>query len=251
MLLVLFCFSLFLLQSCDPNQYQKIVILKLDDVTAGDSTDIVSARWQRVSDYIEKKQIKAGFGIIGFSLAKHNPAYFSWITERADRGFIEFWNHGYYNRTKGDTIGEFEGTYEQQLKALHLTDSLAKANLGLQLNVWGPHWSSTNEDTDKALSQLPQIKMALGAPANPTQFKGYVVPHNLDMEYPVHKPNFEEFLKAYRGEWKDLDSFYIQGHPNSWDDESWINFVEIIEFLESENVKFVTPSELLEMLEAE
>ncbi|WP_255495136.1 hypothetical protein [Dysgonomonas sp. 521] len=201
--------ALFLLtQSCQAPKEQKIVVLKLDDVTAGDNGEIVSSRWQRVADYIEGKKIKAGFGIIGFSLAENNPEYFKWITDRAGRGYIEFWNHGYYNRTKGDTIGEFEGTYDQQLRALQLTDSLAKANLGLQLNVWGPHWTSTNRDTDKALSQLPQINMTLGSPRNPRHFKGYVMPHNLDMEYPVHNPNFDEFLKAYRGRWNGLDYFY-------------------------------------------
>lgn len=235
--------------SCAEKKEQKIVILKLDDVTAAENGKIVSDRWQRVADYIENKKIKAGFGIIGYSLSENNPEYFKWITDRAERGYIEFWNHGYYNRTKSDTIGEFEGTYEQQLKALHLTDSLATANLGLTLNVWGPHWTKTNEDTDRALAQIPNIKMTLGNPKNPTHFKGYVMPHNLDMEYPVHNPDFEEFKKAYAGEWKDIKSFYLQGHPNSWDDTRWDNFVKIIEFLESENVRFVTPSEYLRIIQ--
>lgn len=223
---------------------QKIVVLKLDDVI-----DDVSERWQRVSDYLEGKKIKAGFGVIGYSLAKDNPEYFKWITDRAERGYIEFWNHGYYNRTKGDTIGEFEGTYEQQLRALQLTDSLAQAKLGLTFSVWGPHWTKTNKDTDRALTQIPNIQMVLGSPKNPTHFKGFVLPSNLDMEYPVHNPDFEEFKKAYQGKWKNLEYFYLQGHPNSWDDTRWNNFVKIIEFLESENVRFITPSEFLKIKE--
>lgn len=245
-LLLLFC--AISLTNTAFSQNRKIVILKLDDVTAGGTEGVVTPRWQRVADYIENKKIKAGFGIIGFSLAEDNSAYFKWITDRAERGFIEFWNHGYYNRTKGDTIGEFEGTYEQQFKALQLTDSLAKAKLGLQLRVWGPHWSSTNTDTDKALAQFPQIKMTLGSPISPVYYKGYVLPNTLDMEYPVHNPNYDEFLKAYREKLKDLNYFYLQGHPNSWNENQWQNFVKIVEFLESENVKFVTPSEFLEII---
>lgn len=245
-LLLLFC--AISLTNTAFSQNRKIVILKLDDVTAGGTEGVVSPRWQRVADYIENKKIKAGFGIIGFSLAEDNSAYFKWITDRAERGFIEFWNHGYYNRTKGDTIGEFEGTYEQQFKALQLTDSLAKAKLGLQLRVWGPHWSSTNTNTDKALAQFPQIKMTLGSPISPVYYKGYVLPNTLDMEYPVHNPNYDEFLKAYREKSKDLNFFYLQGHPNSWNENQWLNFVKIVEFLESENVKFVTPSEFLEII---
>lgn len=234
--------------NCSKKQDQKIVILKLDDVVANaDSGQVISTRWQRVTDYIENKKIKAAFGVIGFSLEKDNPEYFKWITDRAARGYIEFWNHGYYNRTKGDTIGEFEGSYEQQLRALQLTDSLAKTKLGLTFGAWGRHWSGSNEDTDRALAQMSDIKFVFGSPDPAIHFEGYVFPHNLDMEYPVHNPNFEEFLKAYKGKWKNLESFYLQGHPNSWDDIRWDNFVRIVEFLESENVRFVTPSEFLQI----
>lgn len=240
-------FLLVIITSSMPAQNQKIVILKLDDVTDGGKNEVVSTRWQRVADYLEKNKIKASFGIIGYSLVKDNPRYFKWITDIADRGYIEFWNHGFYNRTKADTIGEFEGSYRQQLRALQLTDSLAKAKLKLNINVWGVHWSKTNEDTDKALAQMPQIQMTFGNPRNPIHYKGYVMPNNLDMEYPVHNPNFETFIEAYKGKWKDLEFFYLQGHPNSWDDMRWNNFVKIVEFLKSENVRFVTPSEFLEL----
>jgi len=229
-------------------QEQKLVILKLDDVVAeADSGKVVSERWQRVADFLEKKKIKASFGVIGFSLAKDNPEYFRWITNRANRGYVEFWNHGYYNRTKGDTIGEFEGTYEQQLYALQLTDSLSKTKLGLTFNAWGRHWSGSDENTDRALSQMQDIHFVFGNPDPASHFEGFVMPHNIDMEYPVHNPNFEEFIKAYQEKWKGLDFFYLQGHPNSWDEARWQNFVKIVGFLESENVRFVTPSEFLEI----
>ncbi len=190
-------------------QNRKIVLLKLDDVHYGENGEAVPPRWQKVANYIEGKQIKAGFGVIGFSLAEEHPAYFQWIRDIAARGYIEFWNHGYRNRTASDTVGEFEQSYEEQYRALFLTDSLATAHLGLALKVWGPHWSNTNEDTDRALAQIPNIRMALGSPENPKHFKGYVFENNLQMEYPVHNPDFDEFVKAYHGEWKDLDFFYL------------------------------------------
>lgn len=232
-------------------QNRKIVLLKLDDVHYGENGEAIPERWQRVTDYIEKKGIKAGFGIIGYSLAEDNPAYFKWIKDIAEQGNIEFWNHGYWNRTAADTIGEFERNYEEQFRALFLTDSLAKANLNLELHVWGPHWSSTNEDTDRALSNMPGIRMTLGSPQNPRFYTGYVFHSNLQMEYPVHNPDFDSFVEAYNGEWKNLDFFYLQGHPNSWDDTRWNHFVRIIDFLESENVLFVTPGEFLKIMISE
>jgi len=227
-------------------QKQKIVLLKLDDVHFGDNGEVVPPRWQRVADYLETKKIKAGFGIIGYSLAENKPDYFSWIKDIAAKGNIEFWNHGYWNRTANDTSGEFERDYEEQYRALFLTDSLAIANLGLKLSVWGPHWSGTNEDTDRALSNMPSIRMTLGSPKNPIHYKGFVLKNSLAMETPVHNPNFESFITDYKE--KDLPYFYLQGHPNSWDEIRWDNFIRIIEFLQSENVRFVTPSEFMDLM---
>lgn len=232
-------------------QDQKIVLLKLDDVHYGNNGEPVPPRWQRVADYLATKNIKAGFGIIGYSLAENNPPYFQWIKNIADKGNIEFWNHGYWNRTANDTSGEFERSYDEQYRAIFLTDSLAKANLGLTLSVWGPHWSSTNEDTDRALSNIPSIRMTLGSPQSPIHFKGFVFKNTLAMENPVHKPNFTSFLTDYQEKAKDLQYFYLQGHPNSWDEARWTNFINIIEFLESENVRFVTPSEFMKVMEVE
>lgn len=229
-------------------QSQKYVVLKLDDVIAGSDGQIISDRWQRVSDYLEAKKIKAAFGIIGFSLEEDNPAYFRWITERAGRGFVEFWNHGFRRRTQSDSIGEFEHGYGEQLYSLQMTNNLAKAKLGLALATWGPHWSGVNADTDRALSQIPEIKITFGFPDDPVHFKGVVIPRKINLEYPTHNPDFEAFKSAYLNREGDLDCFYLQGHPMSWDDTRWENFVKIVEFLESEKVNFVTPAELLDIM---
>ncbi|ODS84382.1 MAG: hypothetical protein ABS46_03740 [Cytophagaceae bacterium SCN 52-12] len=227
-------------------QQEKQVILKLDDVIAGADGQVISERWQRVSDYLEGKNIKAAFGIIGFSLEKDNPAYFKWITDRAGRGLVEFWNHGFWQRTRNDSVGEFERGFDEQLRALRMTDSLAKAKLGLDLPVWGPHWSGTNDDTDRALAQMPQIRITLGAPQPATHFKGIVIPRQISIEHPVHNPDFEAFKKEYLENKHALSLFYLQGHPMSWDDTRWKNFVRIIEFLESEGIRFIKPSEILD-----
>lgn len=235
----------FLRGHCD-GQNEKRIILKLDDVIAGTDGQAISPRWQRVSDYLEGKGIKAAFGVIGFSLERDNPEYFKWITDRAGRGLIEFWNHGYRERTLKDSIGEFERGFDEQLRALRMTDSLAKVKLGLDMPVWGPHWSGTNADTDRALSKMPQIRMTLEAPQNPVHFKGMVLPGQISIEHPVHNPNFEAFRKAYLEKKHELSLFYLQGHPLSWDEGRWENFVKIIEFLESEGVRFIKPSDILE-----
>ncbi len=235
----------FLFRGTCYSQQEKLVILKLDDVIAGTDGQVISPRWQRVSDYLEGKGIKAAFGVIGFSLEGNNPEYFKWIADRADRGLIEFWNHGYWERTRNDSVGEFERSFDEQLRALRMTDSLAKAKLGLDMPAWGPHWSATNEDTDRALAQMPQIRIAMEAPQKLVHFKGIALRKQISIEHPVHNPDFEAFKKEYLAKKHELSLFYLQGHPLSWDEERWKNFVRVIEFLEAEGeVRFIKPSEI-------
>lgn len=232
-------------------QSEKYVVLKMDDVIAGSDGVVISERWQRVSDFFMERNMKAAFGIIGISLENDNPEYFKWIIQRANAGNIEFWNHGFLRRTLNDSVGEFERSFEEQLHSLKMTDSLANVKLGIKLPAWGPHWSAVNEYTDLALSKMPQIKITFGFPQNQLFFKGVVIPYKISLEYPTHNPDFEAFKANYLKKKDELDYFYLQGHPMSWDDARWDNFVKIIEFLESENVRFVTPSELLKIIKKE
>lgn len=248
---LLLCSSCHILQTTklnDRKNNQRYVILKLDDVVPESSGPMVSDRWIRVTEFLEQKKIKSALGIIGYSLEKNHPSYFQWIKDLNEKGYVEFWNHGFYARTGEDTVGEFEKDFITQLRALFLTDSLAKAKLSITLNAWGPHWSATNEFTDKALSQIPSIKIAFGYPPETKLFQGIVLPQLINMEYPAHNPDFESFLAAYKKLGKIPFLSYLQGHPNSWDKRRWDEFVKIIEFLQSENILFITPSEYDEMI---
>ena len=230
-------------------QSQKFCVLKLDDVVTGSNGQVVPERWQRVADYLEGKKIKSAMGVIGVSLVEDNPGYYKWITDRSvPCGYIEFWNHGFHHRSADDPDGEFERSYEEQMYSFRMTDSLAYSKLGLQFPVWGPHWSGSNEYTDLALSQLPQIRMTFGYPQFARHYRGFVFKNRIDVEHPTHNPDFEAFKKTYLEKSKEWDFFFLQGHPNSWDDTRWDNFVKSVEYLEKEGVQFVTPTELYVIL---
>lgn len=221
------------------------VLLKLDDVCCPDGSDAVYPNWNRALEYISTKKIKANFGIIGYSLSEDNPGYFAWLREVAARGDVEFWNHGYNNRVSLEDPGEFEGDFASQYRALHLTDSLATARAGLKLRAWGRHWTDCNEYTDSALASLDGLRLVFGHPESPSRFKGITVPLNLEMEYPVHNPAYREFLLNYLGKWRGLKSFYLQGHPCSWDVNRWTEFDKIISRLVADKARFVTITEYL------
>lgn len=224
------------------------VLLKLDDVHYGEEGEAVPPRWNRLLDYIDKKNLKVNLGIIGYSLSADRPDYIQWLRKVAKRENIEFWNHGFHNRMGLDEAGEFEQDYEKQFQALHLTDSLAMAKVGIKLKAWGRHWTNCNEFTDKALSTVDDLELIFGAPESPIYYKGLVMPFNLEMEYPFHNPVYRTFLINYFGKWRNLKSFYLQGHPNSWDESRWKELEQIIERLTEDKATFISISDYISLI---
>ncbi len=221
----------------------QIIILKLDDITTNNAApgQPVSPRWQRVIHFLEESKLKASCGIIGYSLEADNEIYFQWIKDLHAKGNIEFWNHGYRNRQASDKTGEFEGSLEQQVKALRDTQRLAKQKLGITLTVFGPHWSPTNDQTGPALDAIPEIKAWFyGTPGASSKLAFERV---LVLENPTFVPDFERFKELYEQHATQKECLALQGHPNAWDDQRWAGFVKIIEFLQSRGCVFMTPSE--------
>lgn len=244
-LLVASCFALLASSSFAQDAKEpQVIILKLDDVTAHGASGgrPVSARWQKTAEYIEKNNLKAGFGIIGFSLEKDNPAYFQWIKDWQKKGCIEFWNHGYRDRKKEDPLGEFEDSFEVQKKALDRTQQLAREKLGFELRAFGPHYSGTNADTTKAIADVPDIAMWFYGDPKSGKF---IFERVLVLENPIFVPDPVKFQQIYESKAASKPVLALQGHPNQWDDKRWEGFVAIIEFLKSKGCVFMTPSEYM------
>ena len=125
-------------------------------------------------------------------------------------------------------------------QALERTQLLAQQKLGIELRVFGPHWSGTNEHTTRALKGIPEILMWFYGREDSGKF---IFPRYLTLEYPTHVPDFSKFKDAYATVGHDKPCLVLQGHPNSWNDERWNEFVKIIEFLKSRGCVFMTPSE--------
>ena len=232
--------------SGDPSsKAPQVIVLKLDDVVAHDARSPVSPRWQRTADFIEKSGLKASFGIIGFSLEQDNQPYFDWIKNLHRKGNIEFWNHGYRSRKAADNTGEFEESLEVQAASLRKTETLAREKLGIELKVFGPHWSGTNRDTEEALAAIPEIKAWFYGPKGSKKF---VFEEVLKLENPIFVPDPERFKELYERRAKDKPFLALQGHPNQWDDKRWQGFVKIIEFLKSKGCVFMTASACVEKM---
>jgi len=229
----------------------QIILLKLDDVIARRvGTKPVSDRWLKVHDYLVANNIKGSFGIITESLEKDNPLYFNWLKEVHAAGLIEFWMHGYHMKTASEP-GEFEhGTAAEQRAILEKGARLPMEKLGFDLPAFGPHWSGTTAATDEALEAVPSVKIWLYGPKKPKFFTRLSIERVMALENPTFVPDPEKFKTFYEAKAAAQPVLVLQGHPDQWDDKRWNGFTQIIDFLKSKNVVFMTPSEYLKRTQA-
>lgn len=223
----------------------QVVILKLDDIGHW-----ISPRWTRVTDYLKEKKIRASYGIIGQELERANPDTIKWIKTLHEEGQIEFWCHGYHARTPQEKTGEFEtGTAEEQAAALKKAQQNAIDKLGFDLAAFGPHWSGTTDETEKAVEATPQITIWLYGPAKPKYYTRLSIPRVMALENPTFVPDVDKFKKTYEQTGAKQSVLVLQGHPDQWaDPKRWESFTQIVEFLQAQGCTFMTPSEYAKSL---
>jgi hypothetical protein len=147
---------------------------------------------------------------------------------------------------KASEPGEFDhGTVEERKAILERSQKLAKEKLGFALTAFGPHWTATTDATDEALEAEPEIKIWLYGPAKPKYFSRLSIERVMALENPTFVPDPVKFKETYEKIAAKRDVLLLQGHPDQWTDDRWPGFVEIVEFLQSKNIVFMTPSEYL------
>ena len=94
----------------------------------------------------------------------------------------------------------------------------------------------------------PEIKIWLYGPKEPKHFTRLSIPRVLALENPTFLPNYDKFKELYDKWGAKQEVLVLQGHPNNWEPpERWEGFVKIIDFLQAQNCKFMTPSEYLKL----
>ena len=246
----IYFFLLFISTACNSvkpkfAQAQKpYVILKLDDLWCKD--DVVHPGWEKVISFLNEQEIKGTIGLIGESLEKENLEYFKWIKNREQEGH-EIWNHGFCHcRDREVGISEFRGKSEEdQFRSIQQTQVLAEEKLGITLRTFGAPYNNTDQETINALEEISDLKVWLYKETELPTDK-YIMDRipEVNIEYPVHQPDYEKFVLGYRkNEHEAL--LVIQGHPRSWteDESRFSEFKKIITFLQKEQVEFITPYE--------
>lgn len=222
------------------NEEAPQIILKLDD--AYPEQDGVHPGWAQVFSWLNERGITATIGLIGGKDTLPNPIFEAWISKQAKLGH-EVWNHGWCHCKPGDTLREFRGTsYAYQFDHLQRTQQYARERLELDLTTFGAPYNGIDTVTARALAAIPELTNWLYA--KPEQAgEHYAFPRlaAVNIEYPVHQPDFEQFKVGYLAN-LDRPLLTIQGHPRSWlENGRMAEFQRIIEFLISEGTMFTTP----------
>lgn len=241
---------LFLGVACHASKYSPTersrpsVVLKLDDLWYEDG--LVHPGWVQVMDFLRAEEVVGTIGLVCNSLEEGTAEYFQWIKDREAEGH-EIWHHGYCHckpTVEEQQRREFRGTdYDYQFDHLSSAHELAKEKLAITLRTFGAPYNSTDEHTARALDSLPDIKIWLYKETQaPTSKHVFARIPEVNIEYPVHIPDFAKFQAGYTKH-KDQDLLVIQGHPRSWveDPARFEDFKRIILFLKAEQVKFTTP----------
>ncbi len=234
----------------DPSK--PVIILKFDDLACHNLKGKTPVRhgWRILNDYLSARKIKYSMGILADCLERDFPPFAQWVRDRRAEG-VELWCHGYKSQRKTGADGkqepgEFEGSYESQLETFRKCQKLAQERLGFVFNSFGPHWSNVNENTAKALRDVPEITSWMYAPADLAEKSGkYCYPRHMAFEYRTFVPDLNEFKKQFEAN-KNQKVLVLQGHPESWGwDEKmprWVEAKKIIDFLMAEGCEFDTPT---------
>jgi peptidoglycan/xylan/chitin deacetylase (PgdA/CDA1 family) len=240
-----------------PRTTPAVIILKFDDVKQMKGGD-VHARWKRLADYLEAKQIKGSFGVLCETLGQAEPTYVQWFADRRKAGFVEFWFHGYDHATHevdGERWNEFNRrSYEDQKARVATSQALAREKLGFAFETFGPPGgvgsASFDEATLRVMAEDPDIRIMLYPQPIDKAGARYDADGTLkildrvwevNLEGAVGVPDFRRFLAGYAKN-PDREYFVLQGHPAAWDDARFAEFERIVDFLVARNDVFMTPS---------
>ncbi len=236
-----------------------VIIIKLDDLKPDKNGGGVNGRWKAIANMLGTRKIKAGFGIICDTLPTANDDFVKWVKNLHDTGRVEFWFHGWDHQVheeNGTKYNEFNGrSLEEQKKRFADSQKLMLEKFGFPFESFGPgggvYSASLNEDTLTALQDDPHMKSVMypspiNAIGKALNAKGKVMVLDrvwaVNIEAPIFKPNAAKFIEGYK---KSLnrDYFVIQGHPTHWGGKLDDEFGKILDFLESQNARFMTPTE--------
>lgn len=241
-------FSNFQLQAQCSGTY---VILKMDDIRAN-SNGTYSSGWQRFVDTIRSYGINAGLGVVTEDLPGASQSFKDSLSNWHSIPDFEIWHHGWDHKRlnyppDNANAGEFSGTpYEYQKD--HLEDGMnyAQSELGITIRSFGAPYNQTDATLVTVLEENQDLKVWLYC--NDSNYSGMCLSRgsNNKLESTTGVVSYSSFLNAYNS---NVNPYLVlQGHPGHWDDQSYIEFGQIIDYLKAQGDCFVLPYEYYQIV---
>jgi peptidoglycan/xylan/chitin deacetylase (PgdA/CDA1 family) len=224
------------------------VVLKMDDLKPSGSNNAIPARWKAFVDACDELGVKASLGLIGNGLENPSPEFVAWAKKLHDSGRFQLWNHGYthaeYPKVNGRRHAEFIGEdVATQRASAERTQKLAKDKLGITLTAFGTPFNVMDENTDQALSEIPEIREWFFGPDKPKAYKGVVLPRRVNLEHPTMNPSAAGLIADFNKNAATANVLVLQGHPGGWSDERLAEFRKAVAFLKEQGCEFLTAAE--------
>jgi hypothetical protein len=145
------------------------------------------------------------------------------------------------------TTWEFDGRpYDYQKAHFDSATKAVKMKLGVQMRTFGAPYNQIDTTFIRVFSEDTSYKVLLFGQNNPNPSTDAVnLTKRVNIESATGVPSYSTFLADYSTKKATYTEYMVmQGHPYQWTTTAKMNeFKQIVEYLISEGVKFVTPYE--------
>lgn len=234
----------------------QVVIFKLDDLRYEykdgqqnliyDYTDFVS-----LADWANKEKVALSFGVICNTLEDEEgidkSSYYKAISDMDASEYIEIWCHGYTHEQTGEAgnyQAEFNAPLQDQIATLQKCANIVYEKTGVTLRSLGVPHNLKNEDTIKALESVPQFKTLIASGSQTLTGSTFIHFQNLlGFEEKTGVLLSLDTIKENFNKAQSKEYVMFQGHAGRWSDEDIAKFKELVAYLKTQNVVFMTPTE--------
>lgn len=221
------------------NWWQKLVIIKVDDLGFQPGTD----NFRRLIEIAYRRRIPLSIGVVTSclpSLSRQNISYFSACFQDS---LFELWNHSHTHRDL-TTL-----SFQHQLDDIKTAQQLIYETFGIHSRVFGAPYNKYNENTLLALnscidSELDLQSVYLVTPDIEKSCKLLNAPRISLVSPEFVRPTTRqcdllEFIRRYRL-LNDKELLVVQIHPNAWNEYGFEQFEQCLDYLLSEGARFLT-----------
>lgn len=233
----------------------QVVIFKLDDLRYSYQDSKASYTYEdfvSLADWAEDEKVALAFGVICNTLEDEDgvdkSGYYKAIADMDASDYVEVWCHGYTHEQTGDEESgynaEFNAPLADQITTLQKCANIVYEKTGVTLRTLGVPHNIKNSDTALALAAVPQFTTLIASGKSALSGSTFMYFQDyINMETSTGVLDTLDAIKTDFNADADNDYVMFQGHAGRWSDDDTAKFKELVDWLKTQNVVFMTPTE--------